>query len=261
MTTQNCIDATPPFSLANGGTNNGSLTASAGGVVWSDASKLNVLAGTATASQMLQSGSSATPAWSTATWPATTTLNQLLYSSSSNEVAGLATTDSAALITSSLGVPQWAALTNGQIIIGSTSGAPSAGTITAGTNITVTNGSNSITIAATGVGGFSYVNQNTSSVTMAINTGYITNNGATLVTYTLPTTAAQGSIFEVVGGSSGGWTIIYSTGQSIGYGDVSTTTTSGSLSSSNAGDCVRFVCTTANTGFRVISSVGNLTYV
>ena len=50
--------------LANGGTNN-NLTASLGGIVWSDASELNILAGTATANLPLLSGSSATPAWGT----------------------------------------------------------------------------------------------------------------------------------------------------------------------------------------------------
>ena len=52
-----------PISLANGGTNNASLTASNGGIVWSDATKLNVLAGTVTAGQCLLSGSSAAPSW------------------------------------------------------------------------------------------------------------------------------------------------------------------------------------------------------
>jgi NAD-dependent DNA ligase len=37
------------------------------------------------------SGASAAPAWSTATYPATTTANQLLYSSATNTVTGLAT--------------------------------------------------------------------------------------------------------------------------------------------------------------------------
>lgn len=40
--------------------------------------------------------------------------------------------------------------TNGQILIGATAGSPSWATITAGTGITVTNGANSITIAANG---------------------------------------------------------------------------------------------------------------
>lgn len=43
-----------------------------------------------------------------------------------------------------------AALTNGQVLIGSTGAAPVGAAITAGTNITVTNAAGSITIAATG---------------------------------------------------------------------------------------------------------------
>lgn len=42
---------------------------------------------------------------------------------------------------------------DGQLMIGSSAGGPLAGTITAGTNITVTNANNSITIASTGGGG------------------------------------------------------------------------------------------------------------
>ena len=61
---------TGQLSLTRGGTN-ASLTASNGGVVWSNATQLQILSGTATANQILLSGSTATPAWSTATYPAT----------------------------------------------------------------------------------------------------------------------------------------------------------------------------------------------
>jgi len=54
---------------------------------------------------MLQSGASTAPSWSTATWPATTTANQLLYSSANNVIAGLATANNGVLVTSSGGVP------------------------------------------------------------------------------------------------------------------------------------------------------------
>lgn len=95
---------TGQLSLTRGGTN-ASLTASNGGIVYSTASALAILSGTATANQMFQSGSSTTPAWSTATWPATTTINQLLYSSSANTVAGLASANNGILVTSAGGVP------------------------------------------------------------------------------------------------------------------------------------------------------------
>jgi len=90
--------------LAVGGTN-ANLTASNGGIVYSTASAFAILAGTATANQVLLSGSSTTPAWSTATYPASTTINQLLYSSSANTIVGLATANGGILNASSGGVP------------------------------------------------------------------------------------------------------------------------------------------------------------
>jgi hypothetical protein len=94
--------------LLYGGTN-AALTASNGGIVYSSASALAILAGTATANQMLQSGSSSAPTWSTTTWPATSTINQLLYSSSANVISGLATANNEVLITSAGGVPSFSA--------------------------------------------------------------------------------------------------------------------------------------------------------
>jgi len=93
-----------PIALAYGGTN-ASLTASNGGIVWCNASQFQILSGTATANQILLSGSTASPAWSTATYPATTTINQLLYSSASNTITGLPTANNGVLVTSSSGVP------------------------------------------------------------------------------------------------------------------------------------------------------------
>lgn len=97
---------TGQLSLARGGTN-ANLTASNGGIFYSTATAGAILSGTATARQMLQSGASGAPAWSTATWPATTTVSQLLYSSSANVVAGLATANSSVLVTNGSGVPSF----------------------------------------------------------------------------------------------------------------------------------------------------------
>lgn len=90
--------------LSAGGCNS-ALTASNGGIVYSTATACAILAGTATARQMLQSGSSAAPAWSTTTWPATTTINRILWSSAANVISDLATANSGVLITSGGGVP------------------------------------------------------------------------------------------------------------------------------------------------------------
>lgn len=74
-------------------------------------------------------------AYSTATYPATTTVSQLLYSSATNTVGGLATANSGVLTTSASGVPSidttnFAVLTTGVQIKGNnTNTAPPAGFI------------------------------------------------------------------------------------------------------------------------------------
>ena len=100
----NDIDAGFPISLTHGGTGK-NLTASNGGIFYSSATTGEILAGTATANKALLSGSSTAPSWSTATYPATTTANQILYSSSANTIAGLSTANSSVLVTSGAGVP------------------------------------------------------------------------------------------------------------------------------------------------------------
>jgi len=114
---QNVI--TLPVSLTNGGTN-AALTASNGGIFYSTATAGAILSGTATANQVLLSGTSTAPAWSTAVYPATTTINQLLYSSSANVLAGIATANSSGLLTNGSGVPAWVTFTG--------TGAPVLGT-------------------------------------------------------------------------------------------------------------------------------------
>src|ERR1700719_4868134 len=64
--------------------------------------------GTATGASnttLLGQGVGSVPVFSTATYPATTTINQLLYSSAANTIAGLSTVNSGVLITSAGGVP------------------------------------------------------------------------------------------------------------------------------------------------------------
>jgi len=102
-----------PVALAYGGTN-ANLTASNGGIVYSGSSAFAVLSGTATANQVLLSGASGAPAWSTATYPATTTVAQLLYSSSNNVVAGLTAGVNQVLVCNGSGTPSWGtAIPNG----------------------------------------------------------------------------------------------------------------------------------------------------
>lgn len=82
-----CI-TTLPFivSLATGGTN-ANLTASTGGVVYSGASALAILAGTATASLPLLSGSSAAPTWATISYPTSANSGGIPYFSSTTVIS------------------------------------------------------------------------------------------------------------------------------------------------------------------------------
>lgn len=151
-------------------------------------------------------------------------------------------------------------LTNGQLLIGSTGADPVAATLTAGTGISVSNAAGSISISSTGAG--PWVDQTTASVTMTTNTGYTADAGASLITFTLPTTSAIGDFIEIVYKGSGGWTIAQAAGQQIQFGNHNTTAgVGGSLSSNAVGDCVRLRCGTANLLWTVVSAVGTLTYV
>jgi len=80
--------------------NNGLLTTNNSGVP-------SILAGSGITGNILQSNSAAAPSFSTATYPSTTTINQLLYSSANNVISGLSTVNSAGLLTNSSGVPGW----------------------------------------------------------------------------------------------------------------------------------------------------------
>jgi len=217
--------------------------------------------GPGSAGQILQSGgASANPVYSTATFPSTTTINQLLYSSSANVVAGLATANSAVLTTGATGIPVLTALaSNGQIIIGSGSGAPTAATISAGTGITVTNAANSITISASS-SGFSWTDVSGATQTIVAENGYITDRSGG-VTYTLPATASLGDTFIIVG-KTGLATITPLALQQLLIGSASGTAgITGTAVSTNAGDCITFVCTTSgsSTVWRASHFVGNWT--
>lgn len=101
---------------------------------------------------------------------------------------------------------------------------------------------------------------NVTSANMSGNNGYISNNGS-LVTLTLPTTSAVGQVFNIVGLGAGGWQIAQNVGQSIKYGNITTTTGgAGYVSSTNSNDTVELVTTIANTQWAVVNSQGNLNY-
>ncbi len=149
-------------------------------------------------------------------------------------------------------------LTNGQIVIGSTGATPVAATLTPGAGISIGNAAGAITITAT-AGGFAWVEVLGVAQAMAVDTGYIANN-AGLVTLTLPATAAIGATVHIIGKGAGGWRIAQNAGQTIHYGNQSTTTGAGGrLDSTHQRDTIEMVCTTTNSDWTVMDGVGNIT--
>jgi len=240
---------TLPVSLAQGGTS-ASLVADNGGVVFSNATTLQILASTSTANQMLMSGASQVGGWSTATWPIVTTINQILYSSAANTVTGLATANQAVLTTGLTGTPVLTALAaDGQLIVGSTAGVPAAATLTPGTGISIANGSNTITISATG-GGFGIATIAGTTQTAAVNTMYIALN-AGQTTLTLPATYSVGDSVLLVGSTAntGGWIIQAEAGDTVRVNN-STTSAGGTVTSSAvAGQTIELVADVADTSW------------
>ena len=151
--------------------------------------------------------------------------------------------------------------TDGQLVIGSTAGNPQVANLTAGLGIDIVNASNSITINATG-GGIEWTDVTGTTQTITAHNAYLSNNAGT-VTFTLPATSTIGDVFQIVG-VQGAWTIAQNANQQLFIGSSSTTSgIGGSMSSTNAGDCVQFVAlnTSASSLWRCFDVIGNITVV
>lgn len=149
--------------------------------------------------------------------------------------------------------------TDGYLLIGSTAGNPSGAALTAGTGVSITNGSGSIQLDIVG-GGLSWSNIGASQ-TLVNNEGYICGSGAGL-SLALPASASVGDTIEVVLDGSTSWTITQGAGQQIRLGNTQTTAgAGGSLASTAQGDWVRLVCSVAGTNWVACAEQGNITVV
>jgi len=169
-------------------------------------------------------------------------------------------TDHSLLVGSGAGaMTELGVATNGQLPIGSTGADPVLATITAGTNISVTNGAGSITVNSTAVEGIAWNEVTGTTQAAAVNNGYITNN-AGLVTVTLPATASVGSVVRIMGLGAGGWKLAQNASQYVRWDESTVTTTGvgGSLDSTDDHDAVELLCTVTNNGWSVLSSKGNI---
>jgi hypothetical protein len=144
----------------------------------------------------------------------------------------------------------------GQILIGTTASDPSATTLSAGTGISISSVSGSITINSTG-GGQTWSTITAGTLAAAVNNSYVLNHASTACIVTLPATATLGSKISLRGlAGSGGWTATANTGQTIQFGNQSSSS-AGSWSSTDAGDCCDLECIVANTTWVLTNAVSS----
>ncbi len=201
------------------------------------------LVASGTTGQVLQTNTGGAPTYSTATYPSTTTVSQILYSSATNVVSGLTTANSATLVTTSTGVPVFSStMTNGQMIIGSTGATPTAGTITStGGSITVTVGAGTLNLEVA-TGGFVW-NDVSGAFSPLKENGYFITGTAT---GTLPAAPANGDTIKFFVDTTQILTIQATTGKIIRFGSL-VSSAAGTFVSTLQGDSVELVYRSTNT--------------
>jgi hypothetical protein len=252
----------------------------------------------ATNNNQLDTANTAIGVTSGGTGLSSTTTSQLLYSSGTSVIAGLATANNGVLITSGAGVPSisstipsatqdnitrlgtiatgvWngTAVTVGYggtgiatttaysvICAGTTSTGAFQSLSSVGTSgqVLTSNGAAALpTWQAAGGGGNSVVDQTTTPQTIAATTSYIADK-TTLITFNMPASMAIGNITEIIGYNTGGWLIQMNTGQTANFNTTSTTS-AGSLASTNRYNSIRLMCVVANTTWVVMGASGVIT--
>jgi len=220
--------------LADGGTN-ASLTAVNGGVVYSTASALAISAA-GSAGQILRSAGAAAPTWSTATYPATTTANQILYSSAANTIGEITTANNQVLVTNGSGVPAFSGTLP--------SGVTASSLTSFGTSPTLT----TPTIDTINVSGASVASAlwNTTLTTGSISMGGALTTGS--VNIANGTALAAGSVNIASGAGTGNKTVNIGTSATSGTTAITIGSTSGATSTVGINGATTVTGTLTTTG-------------
>jgi len=237
--------------LADGGTN-ASLTAVNGGIVYSTASAMAISAA-GSAGQMLRSGGAAAPTWSTATFPSTatttgtilrangtnwvattatypttTTANQILYSSAANTIAEITTANNQVLVTNGTGVPSFSGTLPSGVTASSLTSFGTSPTLTTPTIDTINVSGASIAAALWNT------TLTTGSISMggALTTGGVNIANGTAFNGTVAIASGAGTVNKIVniGTSSTSGTTAVTIGSAAGA--TSTVTLNGAVSTS-----------------------------
>jgi len=124
--------------------------------------------------------------------------------------------------------------------------------------VLTSNGASALPTWQAGGGGITAWANEPTGLTMVANNAYFATSAGSAVTFTIPTIVAFATEFEISGMGSAGWILAANTGQTIIFGNQSSSS-GGSWSSSNQYDGIKIVCSVANTTFKVLYGVGNLT--
>jgi trimeric autotransporter adhesin len=136
-------DVTGTLPIANGGT--GVMTLAANSVLTTNSSGAFTASSGSTGQIMTMNAGA--PVWTTASYPETTTINQILFSSANNTVTGLATANNSVLVTNGSGVPAWSTATTDNftqyaLLAGRAGGQTITGGTAASNNLTLESTSN-----------------------------------------------------------------------------------------------------------------------
>jgi len=151
--------------------------------------------------------------------------------------------------------------TDGFIYFGSTTGRPKAALPTSpDSSVVFTPGDGTLGMAVSStIRRVPWTLVTTGTQALAVNNGYVGNNG-TNITYTLPNTSAFGSIIRITNFGVGLPIIAQNALQSIHFASSTTSIgLGGSLTASEQFSSIELVCVVASTEWTVLSSIGNWT--